>query len=88
MNDKSFCGISEKTWAIIGLIVLICILVIFLIAPFLISLIIPFISPSSDVEHYQLVDTLDGVAIVLAITGTVASVASICLTFADHKSFY
>ena len=87
MTDKDILGLPPKTWAIIILSTFLGMSVIFVILPFLLSVILPIVSPDNFKDYKYLVDMLDGVAIVVGIVGTVASIVSILMTLADKKRY-
>lgn len=87
-NEKkeTLWGWPAKNWVNLIVIVSVSALIIFVALPFLLSLIIPFCV--NDTEKFVvLVDTLDGVALVLGLMGTIASIVSIIMTIADQKRF-
>ena len=91
MNDKDFFGLPSKTWTMIVLYTLLIAAILFLALPFLLSLIIPtilqFVYPNNNYDYKYIVDTLDGIAFLVGLLGTVASVLSIMMTLADKKRY-
>lgn len=83
-NDASIVfGLKTRTWAIIILIVLAVTFLVFIIAPYVLAMVAPLLS----IDGTNLVGLMDGVALIVGITGTIASIASIIMTFADKKRY-
>lgn len=83
-NDNSIVfGLKTKTWAIIILIVLAIVFFVFIMAPYILAMIAPLLS----IDGTNFVGLMDGVALIVGITGTIASIASIFMTFADKKRY-
>lgn len=87
-NPKDvFWGIKTKSWTILAWTVIIGIIVVFIVLPFLISLLLPLVNANYGKDFEYLVDMLDGVSIVLALVGTLASGLSIAMTLVDKKRY-
>ncbi len=85
-KQKNFLGYPVKFWTKIALFSVFAILLIFIVTPFVFATILPAIS--SEIEEYEpLVKALDGMAFVVGLVGTVASVLSIVMTIADRKRY-
>ena len=79
-------GWPINRWATLIVCVALGSFFLFVAAPFLLSLLIPIFAEKPN-DYVYLVDTLDGVALVLGLVGTIASVISIFMTLADQKRF-
>lgn len=85
-SDKDLLwGWPIKRWTTIFVWATIIILSVFLIIPFILSLVVPLIWPDKLFTH--LPDALDGMSLVLGLMGTVASIVSIAMTIADQKRY-
>lgn len=84
--QNTVLGWPISKWSSLLTIVGLVSLGLFIGLPFLIALLVPIFSEKP--ENYQyLVDTLDGISIVLGLLGTIASGISIAMTLADQKRF-
>lgn len=86
-SNEYFFGIKISTWTTIILATSLGALIVFIALPFLLSLILPIIFPQHQENFEYLVDSLDGVSIVLALLGTIASTLSIIMTIEDKKRY-
>ena len=87
-NEKldTLWGWPAKKWTNLIVITSLTAFSVFVVLPFLISLIVPLFAKEVDKLEF-LVDTLDGVALVLGLLGTIASGVSIIMTIADQRRF-
>ena len=85
-KDNLLWGWPINRWATLIVIVSLGSFALFVAIPFLLGLLIPMFAKEPD-KYVYLVDTLDGVALVLGLAGTLASVISIFMTLADQKRF-
>lgn len=83
MGKDIVLGLRTKTWVIIILTVVLTFFFVFLMLPYILSM----ISSVSNKQPDQLTGLLDGVALIVGISGTIASFASIVMTFADKRRF-
>ena len=84
-NGDYLWGWPIKRWTSICVWLTILILAIFLVAPFVLSMIVPLIWQGKTFEH--LPSALDGMSFVLGLVGTIASLVSIAMTVADQKRY-
>lgn len=85
-KDSLLWGWPINRWATLIVIVSLGSFILFVVIPFLLGLLIPIFAKEPD-KYIYIVDTLDGVALVLGLAGTLASVISIFMTLADQKRF-
>ena len=84
--NSDLWGWPIKNWVKLIITISISACGLFVCLPFLIALVVPIFADDPN-DFLYLVDTLDGVSLVLGLTGTVASVVSIVMTIADQKRF-
>lgn len=85
-KDTFLWGWPINRWATITVVVSLGSFVLFVAMPFILGLFIPMFAEKPE-EYTYLVDTLDGVALLLGLVGTLASTISIFMTLADQKRF-
>jgi ABC-type multidrug transport system fused ATPase/permease subunit len=87
MSEKKIWGVSKKAISVVCMIIGISSFLIFLIIPFIVATLVPIIFPDRVSEYEYLVDHIDGIALLVGILGTVASILSIVMTIIDKKRY-
>lgn len=85
MDKKVSLGKCMPVWIKIVTTIVIVSIFIFIVLPYMLALLMPIISSGGDYEY--LVSMIDGASLLVGITGTVASIASIIMTFYDHARY-
>lgn len=85
-KDTFLWGWPINRWALLIVVVSLGSFILFVAMPFFLGLVIPMFAEKPE-EYTYLVDTLDGIALLLGLVGTLASTISIFMTLADQKRF-
>ncbi len=86
-NKSIVFGLTTKAWAIIILSFISAVSLVFLIMPYVMSVILPACYPDKADEFGYLAERLNGVSLIVGLAGTIASILSIIMTFFDRKRY-